>query len=889
MKKEEEVAVASTVVEWFQEADWQQHESEQIEAALVNKLRKILQGSSDTRDRGSSGTTIGPGSSGNNGNDPIKDMKDLAMFAFAESAGEEAAFHFSLVHSGGQLIWDGKESKDAFTQKISKLNESSITLLRYHTAVIERKSFDAERDCQTVRSVLFPGERVRIQLRRTHQDALGKEGTLSKEVGIAHKEYVEGIVRAMSPINIAFNLDYSKGQALVITGESGAGKSWYAKRYLSRKFKDASFIYCELGDGGALSGYEPKDRVLSSACSHALGILHPRSYADPTYSDLLDAVSEVSRRNNDGRNDAAIKRFGELVGARMESSETKRWWARFSDSDVQATETLEELVVIIDEAGKDPELARGLVDEVRVIYNRIRARNMAKDVMLVLVGSGLERFIECVGIETDDRAFNAEYASFGTDPTKSGVVELRGPDRETIDKLGELCGVPGKSILGGTYSRVLATNTRMLFRGVIPIFNSTLNTFRLKDQDLHERRMILGSTNHVMDACARIYIALNGLQRHDPETVEKKLQSHFRILFHAEVNRIGDTLGNPAYESQPKLYSSEEYNYALKSGLITGDVISTSKALRYLACNGQTAPLVAEDGISFEEILQHHLARLAEAKWALCQANANSQEEKKRQYRCCLHGLVQAWPPSSTKSDRDLTTEDFVSKEVESRYKGEADKERVGKDVELIAEKVADLTDFDVVIRQTVSTVQGADVMVLRKRRDESAFLDLYQAKHYARPPSRRSKMTKEAFASLGVRYEGISHELDISPKTGSAGYSHKGIDFFISALKKTLGFQVEFGNRIVAFSCQWESFVKSTTWKDFPFESASGNGVFVWGKEMMEPTISALEISGTAEEDDGKDDDEDGEVAEKDDHTGNKRGGIVQTDDTQAKKTKHN
>jgi len=316
---------------------------------------------------------------------------------------------------------------------------------------------------------------------------------------------VEGIVRPQSHTNVAFSLDYSKAQALVVVGESGAGKSWYAKKFLWRRFEGASFIYCMLGDDIALSGHEPENPELLSACSLALGLLHRTVYEIENHKVWFDAVSEISRRNNKTRNQSVVKRFDELVQAKMvDSEDTKRWWARFSSNAPEKAEPLKKLVIIIDEVGKDPELSRGLVDEVRVIYNKIRARNMAEDVLLVLVGSGLERFIECVGIETGDRAFDAEYASFGTDPTKSDVVELRGPGQETLDKLGESCGVPGKSILGGTYSQVLATNTRMLFRGVIPIFKSILHNIRLEGEDLHERRVILGSTNHVMDACARI-------------------------------------------------------------------------------------------------------------------------------------------------------------------------------------------------------------------------------------------------------------------------------------------------------------------------------------------------------------------------------------------------
>ena len=153
---------------------------------------------------------------------------------------------------------------------------------------------------------------------------------------------------------------------------------------------------------------------------------------------------------------------------------------------------------------------------------------------------------------------------------------------------------------------------------------------------------------------------------------------------------------------------------------------------------------------------------------------------------------------------------------------------------------------------------QGADVVVLRKR-DKVVTLDLYQAKNYEKPPSRASAETKSAFASLGVEYggqgrmDGNNLVLDISPKTGSAGYSYLGTDKFISELKQHLGDEVsvEIGKRVVVFACGWDLFANGKTWKHFDFEEAEKKGVFVWSKEKLEPTISALVVAGKASEGD--------------------------------------
>jgi hypothetical protein len=185
------------------------------------------------------------------------------------------------------------------------------------------------------------------------------------------------------------------------------------------------------------------------------------------------------------------------------------WWESFSNK--APCETLDQLIIILDEVGKNPDFALGLVDEVRNILITIQNRGLAKSTMLVLVGSGLDGFIAdsssdlpIVTRENCQESFALQ--SFGTDPSKSDVIIIHGP---TLDDR-VIQGVKLDDIMRGTYSHVLATNTRMLFHGVIPIMTDEKHTISVEDLSSRSK---LGSTNIVMDYAARIYIRLNGMKR----------------------------------------------------------------------------------------------------------------------------------------------------------------------------------------------------------------------------------------------------------------------------------------------------------------------------------------------------------------------------------------
>jgi hypothetical protein len=288
---------------------------------------------------------------------------------------------------------------------------------------------------------------------------------------------------------------------------------------------------------------------------------------------------------------------------------------------------------------------------------------------------------------------------------------------------------------------------------------------------------------------------------------------------------------NPAFECpfDPTLLNNKE---VLGLGLVTANIIDTSPALRYLACKGQTAPLDAQNGVAFEIILQHHLVRLCRAKYEYETRGDNSS------YFGDQYDLVQAWPPSSMKKN-DID----VAEEVMTRYKHEEKKNRGKKDVAEIAALLKNKEQYDLVLRQTVGNVQGADVLVLSKKAKENeATLDLYQAKHYNKVPSCNSGTIIRAFACLGIEYNPERKSFNTQPTTGSAGYSHKGTEKFVEDLSKALdGIKITVRDRVVVFSQDWESFSK-TNWNTFDFELAKEkHHVWIWTSDMLQPTISAL------------------------------------------------
>jgi hypothetical protein len=109
-------------------------------------------------------------------------------------------------------------------------------------------------------------------------------------------------------------------------------------------------------------------------------------------SKVFGAVSELSRRNNSHRNVIATEMMVNFVKKTLDSCvQAKTWWECFSSN--ARCETLDQLIIVFDEVGKIPAFALGLVDEVRLILVDIQNKGLARNTMLVLVGSGLDGYI----------------------------------------------------------------------------------------------------------------------------------------------------------------------------------------------------------------------------------------------------------------------------------------------------------------------------------------------------------------------------------------------------------------------------------------------------------------------------------------------------------------
>jgi hypothetical protein len=126
---------------------------------------------------------------------------------------------------------------------------------------------------------------------------------------------------------------------------------------------------------------------------------------------------------------------------------------------------------------------------------------------------------------------------------------------------------------------------------------------------------------------------------------------------------------------------------------------------------------------------------------------------------------------------------------------------------------------------------------------DSEFSLDLYHVKQYNKLPSVDSKAIRRSFASLGLSYKKQTCCFNTAPKTGSAGYNYLGTMKLVKELEKTFRDKVHIRNRVLVFSCPKKA-LQVDSWENFPWENASQNNVWIWSREMLEPTISALSPS---------------------------------------------
>lgn len=466
------------------------------------------------------------------------------------------------------------------------------------------------------------------------------------------------------------------------------------------------------------------------------------------------------------------------------------------------------MAIILDEA-TDIDLVEGLVESVIDVTLNLKDL-VKKQALLVLTGTGLD------AIRYPGRV--------GTNPDYARLIKVHGPAG-----LGVLNDVLGEEILNaiecGLFSRVMQTNTRMLFRSVIPNLQNPILYVDVhslepqqKKQRLELRLKQFADYGPYMDHAARFYVSqnsvgsLSGSDRDDLlkgaflyhliSALETKMAAKAFKSADKSVQKIGkealETFKNLREKNQSKMRPSMDI---FARGLAAR--YGTSAALKYLSCFGLSCTLRPGSGQQFEELTALHYIRLMEVQG----------------YSVEREDLNSVWPPKSSKRDENIKSGDIASlrKTLEEQKK-----------TELKSFTIRALEKWAVVFCQGTDTAQGGDVLVLLVNPEE-CLLETTQCKNYKE--SQGATMFSWWW-SLGVRHE-EGKKWNFEPTEGSAGYSFAGLEAFRDLLTKKLGREVKLGVRTMAVSFSMPPKAK--------FAYPVDNKARVWFREMFEPTISVF------------------------------------------------
>ena len=642
------------------------------------------------------------------------------------------------------------------------------------------------------------------------------------------RKYIQGLVKTRSKeeANIrAIPQEPSKAAALVVSGESGSGKSAFVKNEFSG-VENCAYIYHSIEDGDLklIVNSLPPSATSSKIHWKIADVLKLLLENGHTGGDLCDYFSKLHYEVMVKRNEAAVDLLETIIKNKIgDDARLKAWWNGGGPG-------VDKLVLVIDEAGRNLQFARGLVDSVRKIHRDWQQKKRCTHFKLVLAGSGLEGTIKGDSLQVEDEDLRNDLSSFGTDPMKSNVVTLEGPLKENLQKkletlISQDCSFKqgtAEAIATGVYSRVLATNSRMLFDGCLPMLKNKDLTFGFdgdRATQLQQRLIELCSTNVVMDFAVRKYIDMNGLKRLEAPKRRVLIEKSFRFLLEASSD-VANAENKFAFDDADNLEISTSRNDKLELmqlGVVASSPLKTSPALRYLACEGQSLELIQSDRRSFEALVAAHLRRF---------------EHVVRGFTIVqTHDLNEAWPPKMSKT---CETSDEVKAHSRERFAA-----HVYTDVSAICEQLLkEKKKLAIVMQQRVPSAQSADVIVLESDWSESGValtVDLYQAKHYQKYSGQK---IREWVRSLGISMPPNS----ASSPNPSAQYSDLGIEFLMSCLKTHLlnsGIRIEttIRNRVLVVS----GTRVQTTWDARVFEAAHESGVKIWTRENLEPTFSAI------------------------------------------------
>ena len=176
----------------------------------------------------------------------LRTIKDVARHLLVHDTGK---FKFQFILVSGGKCWSEKScgSIEKLRQKVEECDETLITFLdvEINGAKIsfDRKDFESGQAQKEIHLELTPSLHLVNEITGVCME------TEDSNIPPWTKDLV--FTRTQSELNnVNFPADRSKGAALVVTGESGSGKSWFAKNYKPYKFgpKSTALIYISLTD-----------------------------------------------------------------------------------------------------------------------------------------------------------------------------------------------------------------------------------------------------------------------------------------------------------------------------------------------------------------------------------------------------------------------------------------------------------------------------------------------------------------------------------------------------------------------------------------------------------------------------------------------------------------
>jgi ABC-type dipeptide/oligopeptide/nickel transport system ATPase component len=141
--------------------------------------------------------------------------------------------------------------------------------------------------------------------------------------------YIYGFVSVKNQYAATFPDDLSKGQACIISGECGIGKTWFATRCIPSRFRDASIICYEVSDDDMQPQPQWNNMIMATVeatqiyqdCMKALRDKEPMGYK------VYDAICEPSREKDYCRNQSAKNMMDLFVKRSLQSSTVaSKWW-----------------------------------------------------------------------------------------------------------------------------------------------------------------------------------------------------------------------------------------------------------------------------------------------------------------------------------------------------------------------------------------------------------------------------------------------------------------------------------------------------------------------------------------------------------------------------------